>query len=329
MSCPPSPTPRWCSGLLNPDNFAGGGLKLDPASARRAVYAHIAQPLGMSVEAAAQGIHRVVNAQMAEGMRLVSIRQGFDPRDFTLVALGGAGPVHAIALAQELEMPAVIVPHSPGVLSAAGLLSAPIEHEVAAGFPWSLDRSELSAVQTVFEDLDRQCADLMAAEEVPTGAAEVHHLADVCYVGQSHYLEIELELTAKDALTRAYQSFIRTHEQVFGYSTESPARFVNLRSVHRASKPPAEARPPGEDAQAGRYDPGTSAGARAGRRHAVLDGDVAPIEVSIHTRSALVEGERIEGPAIIEQADTTTVIHFHWQAEVRKGGDLFITRTPS
>ncbi len=122
-------------GLLNPGYFAGGSLRLDPDRARAAIETHIATPLGLSVELAALGIHRVVNAQMAEAMRLVSIRQGFDPRDFALVALGGAGPVHAVPLAEELSMSTVVVPRHPGVLSAAGLLSAPVEHEVSVGFP--------------------------------------------------------------------------------------------------------------------------------------------------------------------------------------------------
>ncbi len=134
-------------GWLDPAYFAGGAVQLDPARAREAVSREIAGPLGMTAEAAALGIHRVVNAQMVEGIRLVSIRRGLDPRQFTLVALGGAGPLHATALAAELGIGSVLIPRHPGVLSAAGLLAAPVEHEVAAAFPRPLDGCDFDDVR--------------------------------------------------------------------------------------------------------------------------------------------------------------------------------------
>jgi N-methylhydantoinase A len=131
-------------GYLDPAYFAGGSVALDLGRAREVIEHTVARPLGMSVEEAALGIHRVINAQMVEGIRLVSIRQGFDPRRFALVALGGAGPVHATALAQDLGIRQIVIPRHPGVLSAAGLLAAPIEHEVAAAFPRKLERVSLT-----------------------------------------------------------------------------------------------------------------------------------------------------------------------------------------
>ncbi len=141
-------------GWLDPAFFAGGAVALDPALARAAVEQRVARPLGLSVEDAALGIHRVVNAQMVEGIRLVSIRRGFDPRRFTLVALGGAGPIHATALAVELGVGSVLIPRHPGVLSAAGLLAAPIEHEVAIAFPRALAGLAFADVRAVLRDLD-------------------------------------------------------------------------------------------------------------------------------------------------------------------------------
>ena len=121
-------------GYIDPGYFAGGSLKLDPDRARVVIDSVVAKPLGLSLDHAALGIHRVVNAQMAEGIRLVSISRGIDPRQFALVALGGAGPLHATALASELGISTVVVPRNPGVLSAIGLLSATTEHEVSAAF---------------------------------------------------------------------------------------------------------------------------------------------------------------------------------------------------
>ena len=152
------PMHRSCSAGLIPAYFAGGAVRLDPARAREAISARIAGPLGMTAGAAALGIHRVVNAQMVEGIRLVSVRRGLDPRHFTLVALGGAGPLHATALAAELGIGSVLIPRHPGVLSAAGLLAAPVEHEVAAAFPRPLDGCVFADVRRVLDELDRQCA---------------------------------------------------------------------------------------------------------------------------------------------------------------------------
>ena len=146
-------------GWLDPAYFAGGVISLDPSLARAAIEVRIATPLGLSVEDAALGIHRVVNAQMVEGIRLVSIRRGLDPRRFTLVALGGAGPIHATALAAELGIGSVLIPRHPGVLSAAGLLAAPIEHEVATAFPRPL--ADLD-----FADVRDGCANWTAGARV-------------------------------------------------------------------------------------------------------------------------------------------------------------------
>ena len=134
-------------GYLNPSSFAGGTVGLDIARARDAVLEKVAKPLGLGLEEAALGIHRVVNTQLVEGIRLVSVRQGLDPRRFTLVALGGGGPVHATVLARELKIDRVVIPRYPGVLSAAGLLAAPIEHEVSMAFPTPLEHLALGTLR--------------------------------------------------------------------------------------------------------------------------------------------------------------------------------------
>jgi len=313
-------------GFLDPGYFAGGSLSLDISRARTAIETHIAAPLGLSVAQAALGIHRVVNAQMAEAMRLVSIRQGFDPRDFALVALGGAGPVHAVPLAEELNMSTVVVPRHPGVLSAAGLLSAPVEHEMAVGFPRDLADTTLDEVRTVLEQLHQRCAALMAGEDfkvnvnVNSTAAEevrVTYAADVCYVGQSHYLAVPIDLSVPDPLADIYQRFMQTHEQVFGYCTASPARLVNLRAVHQARG--------GEGAPLPQA-PSSKANPVRIEREVILDDPDAPARVPIYDRAALSHGQGFEGPAIIEQADTTTVVYPGWSVEIANGGNLILRK---
>ncbi len=153
-------------GYLDPAYFAGGELALQPELAHRALESCIARPLGMTVEQAAAGIHRIANAHMADGIRLVSLNRGLDPRDFTLVALGGAGGIHGAALAEELGIRTVLVPRSPGVLSAAGLLSAVIEHEVSGPFHHRFDDTTAAGISEALAALHEGAAALMERESV-------------------------------------------------------------------------------------------------------------------------------------------------------------------
>ena len=303
-------------GFLNPNYFAGGTVPLDRELAEQAIRETIAVPLSMTVEQAALGIHRVVNAQMAEGMRQVSIRQGHDPRDFSLIPLGGAGPVHAIPLAEELSIDTIIIPRHPGVLSAEGLLVAPIEHEVSIGFPHDLDSVGINELKTRFDELDAQCAALMDAETNEVGNIEIIHALDICYVGQSHYLDITVDLSNAKPRESIYRDFIHAHEQVFGYSTESPARIVNLRSIYRSQRPEVSVPIAVEQSS---QDP------LKGRRVAIFQVG-QDTEVDILDRSCLSVGTTIDGPAIIEQSDTTTVLHVGWAATVLESGELVLKK---
>jgi N-methylhydantoinase A/oxoprolinase/acetone carboxylase beta subunit len=302
-------------GYLDPDYFAGGTVRLRPALAREVIARSIAGPLGLTVEAAALGIHRVVNAQMAEGIRLVSIRQGLDPRRFALLPLGGAGPLHATALARDLGIGRIIVPRHPGVLSAAGLLAAPVEHEASAAFPRPLAEASLDELRRVLARLDARCAELMAVEPVDPAEVRIGYLADVCYIGQSYHLEIPLDLEAADPLDRLYRDFVAAHDRVYGHATEAPARLVNLRSVHHTTGGEAL----GDDAR----EPARAA-AEARRRRIMLADRAEPVEAAVHAREALAAGDEIAGPAIIEQADTTTLIEPGWRATAQADGILVI-----
>ena len=302
-------------GYIDPDYFAGGSLRLYPELARRAIADRIAGPLGMSVEAAALGIHRVLNAQMAEAIRLISIGRGIDPRGYALLPIGGAGPLHATALARDLGITRIAVPPHPGVLSAAGLLSAPVEHEISAAFPRPLAGLAWEPVRRMLDELDRACGGLMRSEGIPPEDAEVLYFADVCYIGQAYHLEIPLR-TVPDALTRLYRDFLAAHDRIYGYSQEGPARIVNLRAVHRATL--------GEVPRA--RGPNGAGNARPGAR-AILTGAQADfVEAAVHRRAALAAGAEFAGPAIVEQADTTTLVEPGWRGRVAPDGTLILTR---
>ena len=275
----------------------------------------IAEPLLLDVEAAAAGIHRVVNAQMAEGIRLVSIRQGFDPRDFALVPLGGAGPLHACALADELHISRIVVPHHPGVLSASGLLAAPIEHDASAAFGEPLAGLDPATVRAKLEELDRRCESLMALEGNLGANRTIEYYADVCYIGQAYHLEVPLLIDPygpgahNEALSDLHDRFLTLHDRVYGYAADGAVKIVNLRSVHRA----------GGGTLAGTSSTGSTSRAPSRRTIRLPDGD-GRVEALVMPRDALRAGERIEGPAIVEQVDSTILIAPQWTAEAHPDG---------
>jgi N-methylhydantoinase A/oxoprolinase/acetone carboxylase beta subunit len=303
-------------GYINPDYFAAGSLKLSLARARRTIETTIARPLGVSVEHAALGIHRVLNAQMAEAIRLVSIGRGIDPRGYTLLPLGGGGPLHATALARELGIRRIAVPPHPGVLSATGLLFAPIEHESSVAFPRLLSGLEWSEMERALANRDQACASLMRSEGVPAAHTQIFYFADICYVGQSYHLEIPLQTDAANPLETLYRDFLAAHDRIYGHSTEGAARIVNLRSIHRSTvgRPAtaAPARAEGDNAHKGKRSILT---AESGRF----------ISADVYDRSTMAIGLEVRGPAIVEQPDTTTLIEPGWLATVVADGTLIIT----
>jgi N-methylhydantoinase A/oxoprolinase/acetone carboxylase beta subunit len=305
-------------GLLDPDYFIGGAMRLDAALSRRALEERVAKPLGMSVEDAAQGVHRIANAHMADGIRLVSINRGYDPREFALVPLGGAGGLHAVALALELGIERIIVPRYPGVLAAAGLLAAPIEHEVSGAFLTPVADAKPADLAAAIAELDARAEGLMRAERIDGLARERITLADVGYMGQSHYIEVPIDLAAADALGRLYQTFEIAHERLNGHKTGAPAKIVNLRVIHRARRPTVAV---------GAEPPQKAGVSQKGRRRVLFPGEARWLDTPIHDRALLAKAETLAGPAIIEQADSTTLLPQCWMAEVLDGGSLLLTRT--
>ncbi len=247
----------------------------------------------------------------------MSVRRGLDPRRFTLVALGGAGPIHATALAAELGIGSVLIPRHPGVLSAAGLLAAPIEHEVATAFPRPLAGLAFADARRVLDELDRQCARLMAEESIGEMAVSIRYSADVWYIGQSYHLEVPLAVDAPDPLAALYRDFLALHDRIYGHATEQPAAIVNLRSVHRAG---------GSDhLDEGAWRP-LDSDPRKPPRAIRVAGARAPVQAAIYHRAAMPAGLTFAGPAIVEQDDTTTLVEPGWRGTVLENGNLLLTR---
>jgi N-methylhydantoinase A len=302
-------------GYLDPANFAGGRLHLRPDLGRQAIERVIARPLGLTAEEAALGMHRIVNAQVGEAIRFVSIRRGHDPRGFTLLPLGGGGALHACALADELGLASILVPRLPGVLSAAGLLAAPIEHEVSAALPRAFDSLELGEVRATFDALDARCRALMAREKVDLCNVTCSYFADVCYAGQGYHLEIPFVAGGSEPFATLREAFYAAHEKSYGFAPKTPLRLVNLRAAHSlaGATRPSEA-----------WTPTGSATRR--ERRILLGGQKAPLTAAVYDRRTLRAGDAFAGPAIIEQEDTTTLLACDWRCRVDALGNLWLER---
>jgi N-methylhydantoinase A/oxoprolinase/acetone carboxylase beta subunit len=304
-------------GYLTPQTFAGG-IDIDVERAHRAIEEQIAKPLGMSVLEAALGIHAIVNSNMAQTLRLVSIKRGHDPRDFTLIPFGGAGPLQGGRLAEAASIRRILIAPAPGVLSALGLLLAPIQHESMATFEAAASAVTAQRLRAAAAPLDADCARRMQLDAVPAGDARVAYFVEMRYIGQAHELEVALGDALDDAVVeRAVAEFHRVHEQTYSHSERSaPTEFVTLRAVHTAD-------PAGSSLLAGGQPPGGPAPSPR-RRPICLDARRGFEDVDVWSRAELPVGFSFTGPAIVEQADTTTLVYPGHRAAVDALGNILI-----
>ena len=303
-------------GYLNPKTFAGG-LDIDVEKSRTAILKNIAEPLGMDLLEAALGIHAIVNSNMAQTLRLVSIKRGHDPRDFVLIPFGGAGPLQGGRLAENASIRRILVPPTPGVLSAMGLMLAPIQHEALASFEIPSVKVGLDDLRGTLAPLDEDCRRKMANDGVELGDTNVEYFAEMRYVGQAHQLEISIGNTITDeTLTNAVHSFHEAHQSTYNHSDPSAeTEFVALRAVHRKDpeeKTLLESTTDTIEKQEPEY------------RDACLVSETGFEPVPVYQRSALPVDFEILGPAIIEQADTTTMIYPSHRGVVDQYGNLII-----
>jgi N-methylhydantoinase A len=258
---------------------------------------------------------------MADQIRLMTIQRGHDPRGFTLVLLGGAGPVHGAALAEELGLRDVLVPEAPGVLSALGLLAAAVEHHHARTHQSVVESADLAAIDALLRDLDATGRAQMRDEDVPPDAVEVAYTADMRYVGQAYELPVPIRapLAAAD-LAGVQADFHAVHERVYGYARAGqPVEFINLRAVHTCRLPTPRIRPPDRAR-------GMAADAQVAERP-VHFASAGFVRTPIYARPRLPPGAELSGPAIVEQPDTTTVVPPGWVGRVEESGNLLLRRS--
>jgi N-methylhydantoinase A len=312
-------------GRLDPGFFLGGEMRLDADAARRAVTERVAAPLGLDPLAAASGIVEIANAHMIGAMRLVSVQRGYDPRDFVLVAFGGAGPLHANALARELAIPTVLVPPSPGIASAVGMLATDIRHEFVATRRLRLDGLEPAALDALFADFAAEGEARLARDGVPPVDRRMIRSADLRYHGQSFELPVTVPpapLSAGDVV-RLRDEFHAMHARAYGYAApEDTVELVNVRlaAVGVTPKPRRAPLPSGGP---------SAAAALKGRREIWFAeaGGFRPTQVL--DRGKLLGDNVIEGPAIIEEHDASTLVHPGWTATVDEHANLRLTVSDS
>jgi N-methylhydantoinase A len=307
-------------GYLNPNYFAAGEVKLNPDLARKAIQGRVATRLGMDVEKAAAGIHRIVNNNMADQVRRISVYKGYDPRHFSLIAFGGAGPVAAGRLVQILGLKEAIIPPTPGVLSAFGLLAANIEHEEVITYPAEASEVNPQEIEKVLRRLEALCEQKREGVGISQTSLEIRHSTEMRYMGQSYELEVPFpegtgritKETIKELVTR----FHGVHQSLYQHSKpDNPVQFIAFRTVFSQKPVPMPT-----------LQKGTTAGevAPKGKRMAYFDENQRFVDTPLYERAKLVPKQGIKGPAIVEQGDTTTVIYPNEKATVDDWGNLII-----
>ena len=310
-------------GRLNPDNFLGGEISLDAGAAHRTIDLTCAQPLGMTVEAAAIGIIEIGNSAMVNALRLVSVQRGFDPRDFVLIAFGGAGPVHANRLSAESEVPTLLIPLSPGIFSATGLLVADLKHDFSVTMIRIAEELDPVAVERAFLKMRELGRDALARESTPPENMAFGRAADMRYHGQSFELTVPLPEeplngnTLRDVLTL----FHLEHERAYGFTAPGESvEFVNLRmTVTGLIKKPALRKLDSRGEQVSEALDCT--------RKVYFQEAGGWTECPIYDRYRIPVDGVLEGPAVIEEKDSTTVIHPGFTCLVDDFGNLIVDKS--
>ncbi len=310
-------------GRINPDFFLGGKMNLSRAAAARAVETQLANKLSLTVTEAAVGMVEVANSNMIEALRLVSVERGLDPRDFALVVFGGAGPLHANAIAHELRIPEVIIPLSPGVSSALGLLLADIKHDFVRTYIKDLSKVDLDFVNRGFAEFEREGRALLEREGVGAENQRFLRTLDMRLKGQSFELKVALDPGTLSAsqLQSAAEAFHELHALTYGHSFPGePVEIVNLRLTAQGVIPKPRMRRV-EEAN----DRAASAEhALKGDRPVCFQAADGFVSTPIYDRYALQAGARVAGPAILEQFDSTVVIHPGYEGTVDAFGSVHL-----
>ena len=281
-------------GRIAAGRFLGGTMPLDHGAAARAIEERLGLPLGLARDNAAAGVVRLADVKMALGVRSITTERGLDPRDYTLVAYGGGGPLHAVAIARELGIPRVIIPPSPSTFSAWGMLATDLRHDLVRTVLESLERTDGAWAEARYREMEREIEAILP----PVGAATRHRAADLRYLGQEHTVTVEVGGLEEWATLRS--RFDAAHQRAYGYAApEVEVQLLNLRLavVYPLERP----RLPVLERGAGR-----TPAFETRKIYSSLLRDA--LEYRVYQRDRLRAGDVVEGPAAIEEAGTTTML---------------------
>jgi N-methylhydantoinase A len=293
-----------------------GEVGLDIDKSVKAIETKLAKPLNMTVEQIASGIIKVINASMIKGIRVVSVAKGYDPRDFALIAFGGAGPLHAAEMAAELEIPKIVVPVAPGVTSALGLLMSDLRHDYVQTVLRNFSEVDVNELNFLFTSMERNAYTQMGREGINEKDITLIRLLDLRYMGQAYDLQIPIsggKLSSKD-IQSARINFHAAHKNLYGFSIdENPMEIVNVRvtSVAIMNKPSFKNKITNK------------VNSRENKQRTVIF-ENNKLSTDIFIRDDLSTGDKIVGPAIIEQIDSTTLILPKQKAYVDNYGNIII-----
>lgn len=290
-------------GYLDVESFEGGELEVDVAAAQVAIEQHVAKPLNMDLVTAAKGIYDIVNANMAAALGVVSVQRGYDPREFVLIVAGGAGPIHAAAIARELDIPLILVPRESSVFCAAGMLLSDLQHDYVRTYACEIEQVNREEVGRHYREMSEDGKQTLAGEGITGERVDIHFSADLHYIGQFHEVEVPaltgLSMSAAD-LEVVVEAFHQRHDTLYGYAMRgTPVELINLRVTARGitTKPNLmRGAAPGESPDK----------VLLKRRPVYFDGEF--VDTPVYDGLRLHVGNRITGPAIIAQPTTTIVV---------------------
>ena len=289
-------------GRLNPDNFLGGELKVNVDKARQAMEP-IARHFNTSIEEAALGVIRISDFGKINAVKLISVRRGHDPRDFVLVAFGGGGPMHAAAMARELRCKKVVIPQHPGVFSAFGMLMTDLRVDYIRTMIAQTDKADLNRINTLYEDMEQQARGQLEQENVSSANIQLQRYADMRYKGQEHTVKVPVPggRITPEAVKTINNSFHDLHEQSYTFRLNTVTEWVNfhITAIGVVSK-----------AEIGEVDTRSTGLSRARKgSRMVLYEDSGMVNTAVYEREFLPPDKVIEGPAVIEEPASSTVIY--------------------
>ena len=308
------------TGVLDPNQFLGGRMKLNKAKAEKLLGEKIAKPLKLDLLEAADGVLKIINVKMEEAIKAVSSARGYDIRDFTLVAFGGGGPMHAGRMALDLGIPTLLVPLTPGVHSALGLLLSDVKHDYVRSKLVGLEDLDRAEINQIFAQLIEQAKKDLRSEGFNDSEIKIEPYLDLRYAGQGYELTVPCIMPPlkKEDLAEMRRRFDTLHEQNSGHKAETePVELVSLRLISLGLVPQAKLSP-------GKVTGRKVEEAKTGERKVYFGTEHGTLATQIYSRDGLEPGHHLVGPAIVEQLDTTTVIHPEQEATVDEYRNIII-----